>query len=51
MDNLYQTPPQNIELEESVLNSCLSYPEDIVFDISPKDIFNLSRPPHKTRTC
>ena len=33
MNSLYQTPPQNIELEQSVLNQCLYHPEDIVFDI------------------
>jgi len=33
MNNLYQIVPQNLELEQSILNDCLYKPSEIVFDI------------------
>jgi replicative DNA helicase len=37
MDNL---PPQNIELEQSILNTCLYHPDETVFDIlKPSDFY------------
>ena len=39
MDNL-NLPPQNIELEQSVLATCLYHPDDVVFEIlKPSDFY------------